>query len=72
MSSSNWHTPPAMLAAAETDIQTIMHFRGWRAYGATSGPDCRMRKTFPPGRSVETSDKIAPGIEAMLCSLLEA
>jgi hypothetical protein len=30
-----------------------------------------MRKTFPAGRAVETSDKIAPEIEALLCSILD-
>jgi hypothetical protein len=30
-----------------------------------------MRKTFPGGRAVETSDKIAPEIEADLCYRLE-
>jgi hypothetical protein len=61
-----------VITTAETDIQTIMHFRGWRAHGASSGPDCRMRKSFPGGRTLETSDKIAPGIEEHLCYLLEA
>ena len=49
-----------------------MHFRGWRAYGASSGPECRMRKTFPAGSVVETSDKCAPEIEALTCSQFEA
>jgi len=61
-----------VISTAETDIQTIMHFRGWRAYGSSSGPECRMRKIFPSGAIVETSDKIAPEIEAMLCSHLPA
>jgi hypothetical protein len=60
------------ISAAKTDIQTIMHFRGWRAHGASSGPECVMRKTFPAGRAIATSDKIAPEIEAHLCSILEA
>ena len=29
-----------------------------------------MRKIFPSGAIVETSDKIAPEIEAMICSIL--
>jgi hypothetical protein len=37
------------------------------ACGASSGPECRMRKTFPSGATVETSGKIAPEIEAMIC-----
>ena len=61
-----------VISTAETDIQTIMHFRGWRAHGASSGPECVMRKTFPKGRAVQTSDKIAPEIEAELCCRLEA
>ena len=60
------------IEVAKTDIQTIMHFRGWRAYGASSGPHCVMRKTFPGGRAVETTDKIAPEIEAEVCYRLEA
>jgi hypothetical protein len=52
---------------AKTDIQTIMHFRGWQAYGASCGAHCVMRKTLPNGRAVETSDKIAPEIEAEVC-----
>ncbi|MCX6923149.1 MAG: hypothetical protein NT154_08070 [Verrucomicrobia bacterium] len=47
-----------------------MHFRGWCAFGASSGPECRMRKIFSSGAIVETSDKIAPEIEAMICSRL--
>jgi hypothetical protein len=46
-----------------------MYFRGWCLCGPTSsGPECRMRKVFPSGAIVETSDKIAPEIEAMICS----
>lgn len=60
-----------IISIVETDIQTIRHFRGWCAYGASSGPECVMRKTFPGGRAVETSDKIAPEIEADLCYRLE-
>ena len=59
-----------IITTVESDIQAIMHFRGWRAYGASSGPECRMRKNFPNGAVVETSDKIAPEIEAMICSIL--
>ena len=61
-----------IITTVESDIQDIMYFRGWRAFGASSGPECRMRKTFPSGAIVETSDKIAPEIEAMICSLLPA
>jgi hypothetical protein len=61
-----------IISVVETDIQTIMHFRGWCAYGASSGPHCVMRKTFPGSRAVETTDKIAPEIEAELCYRLEA
>ena len=61
-----------VILTAQTDILDILHFRGWRAHGASSGPDCRMRKTFPTGATVETSDKIAPEIEAMICSILQA
>jgi hypothetical protein len=60
------------ISVAETEIQTIMHFRGWCAYGASSGPECVMRKTFPSGHTVATSDKIAPEIEQRVCSILEA
>jgi hypothetical protein len=60
-----------IISTVETDIQAIMHFRGWCAYGASSGPECVMRKTFPGGRMVETTDKIAPEIEAEVCSRLE-
>jgi len=60
------------IATAESDIQTIMHFRGWCAYGASSGPDCRMRKAFASGRIIEATDKHAPEIEALICSQLEA
>ena len=60
-----------IITTAESDIQTLMHFRGWLAHGASSGPKCRMRKTLAAGRTVETSDKIAPEIEAMLCFNLE-
>ena len=61
-----------MIATAESDIQTIMHFRGWRAHGASSGPECCMRKAFAEGRTVETKDKFALEIEAMLYSRLKA
>ena len=61
-----------VITTVESDIQTIMQFRGWRAYGSSSGPECRMRKVFPSGAIVETSDKIAPEIEAMICSILLA
>jgi hypothetical protein len=61
-----------IITTVESDIQDIMHFRGWRACGASSGPGCRMRKIFPRGAIVETSDKIAPEIEAMICSVLHA
>lgn len=61
-----------VINTAQTDIQTIMHFRGWCAYGASSGPKCVMRKTFPTGRTVATNENIAPEIEAMICSTLEA
>jgi hypothetical protein len=69
----NWYGSLSnIISVAKTDIQTIMHFRGWCAYGASSGPHCVMRKTFPGGRSVDTTDKIAPEIEAELCYRLEA
>ena len=61
-----------VITTAQSDIQTIMHFRGWRAYGASSGPECRMRKEFAAGRAIETTDKFAPEIEALICSQLEA
>ena len=59
-----------IIATAERDIQDILDFRGWQGYGASSGPECRMRKVFPSGATVETSDQIAPEIEAMICSIL--
>ena len=61
-----------IITTVESDIQDIMYFRGWREYSASSGPECRMRKVFPSGATVETSDKIAPEIEAMLCYRLPA
>ncbi len=61
-----------IITTVESDLQDLMHFRGWRVYGSSSGPECRMRKIFPSGASVETLDKIAPEIEAMICSILAA
>ena len=61
-----------IITTVKSDLQDLLHFRGWRAYGASSGPECRMRKVFPSGAIVETSDKIAPEIEAMICSILPA
>ncbi len=61
-----------IIATVESDIQTLMYFRGWCAHGASSGPDCRMRKTFPNGAVVEATDKFAPEIEAMFCWRLGA
>ena len=61
-----------IITTVESDLQDLLYFRGWRAYGASSGPECRMRKVFPSGAIVETSDKIAPEIEDMLCCILHA
>ena len=62
-----------IITTVESDLQDLMYFRGWSICGPTSsGPECRMRKIFPSGAIVETSDKIAPEIEAMICSILPA
>ena len=61
-----------VIATAERDILDLLHFRGWCAHGASSGPECRMRKTFPSGATIETSDTFAPEIEAMICAILPA
>jgi hypothetical protein len=61
-----------IITTVESDIQDVMYFRGWREYGASSGPECRMRKVFPSGAIVETSAKIAREIEDMICSILHA
>lgn len=61
-----------IITTVESDIQDIMYFRGWREYGASSGPECQMRKVFPSGATVETSTKIAREIEDMICSILLA
>jgi hypothetical protein len=54
----------------QSDFQDLLYFRGWSNIGtSSSGPDCRMRKTFPSGAIVETSEKIALEIEAMICSV---
>ena len=54
-----------------SDFEDLLYFRGWSNIGtSSSGPDCRMRKTFPTGATVETSDKIAPQIEEMICEEL--
>ena len=67
-----YHQLKHIITTVESDLRDLMHFRGWLAYGASSGPECRMRKNFPSGAIVETSDKIAPEIEAMICSILHA
>ena len=59
-----------IITTVESDIQDIMYFRGWREYGASSGPECRMRKVFPNGATVETSPQIARDIENMICPIL--
>jgi len=59
-----------IITTVESDIQDIMYFRGWREYSASSGPECRMRKVFPNGATVETSPQIARDIENMICSIL--
>ena len=61
-----------IITTVESDLQDLMHFRDWRACGSSSGPECQMRKIFPSGAIVETSDKIAPEIEDMICSILTA
>jgi hypothetical protein len=62
-----------IITTVESDLQDLMYFRGWSNCGSSSsGPECRMRKTFPTGAIVETSDKIALEIEAMICSILPA
>ena len=61
-----------IITTVESDLQDLMHFRDWRACGSSSGPECQMRKILPSGAIVETSDKIAPEIEAMICSILPA
>jgi hypothetical protein len=61
-----------IITTVESDLQDLMEFRGWGAYGPSSGPECRMRKIFPSGAIVETSAKIAPEIEDMICSILTA
>ena len=61
-----------VITTVKSDIQDIMYFRGWQAYGASSGPDCRMRKTFLSGRIIEATDEHAPEIEALICSQLQA
>ena len=38
-----------IITTVESDLQDLMHFRGWRACGPSSGPECRMRKIFPSG-----------------------
>ena len=68
----HYHDLCHVINVAQSDLHTIMHFRGWRAYGASSGPKCVMRKTFPTGRTVETSEKLAPEIEALACHTLIA
>jgi hypothetical protein len=65
-----YHQLKHIITTVESDLQDLLEFRGWRAYGSSSGPECRMRKIFPSGAIVETSDKIAPEIEAMICSIL--
>ena len=61
-----------ILSTVESDIQDLMYFRGWREYGASSDPKCRMRKVFPSGAIVETSARSAREIEDMICSILHA
>ncbi len=61
-----------IITTVESDIQDIMYFRGWREYGASSGPECRMRKVFPSGAIVETSVETAREIEDMICSIHHA
>ena len=57
---------------ARNKLQSIRHFRDWRAHGASSSARFVMRKTFLSGRAVETSDKLTPEIEAFTCWILEA
>jgi hypothetical protein len=53
-----------------SDFEDLLYFRGWSNIGSSSsGPECRMRKTFPSGATVETSAKIALEIEAMICAI---
>ena len=61
-----------VITTVKSDIQTLMYLRGWTAYGASSGPDCRMRKACPSGRIIEATDEHAPEIEAFICSQLQA
>jgi len=61
-----------IIRTVESDIQDIMYFRGWREYGSSSGPECRMRKVFPSGTIVETSAQTAREIEDMICTILHA
>jgi hypothetical protein len=57
-----------IVLTVNSDFQDLIYFRGWDTRGSTSGPDCRWRKTFPSGAIVETSEKIALEIEAMICA----
>ena len=57
-----------IISTVESDLKDLIYFRGWSNCGSSSsGPECRMRKVFPSGAIVETSEKIALEIEEMVC-----
>jgi hypothetical protein len=62
-----------IIITVQSDLQDLLYFRGWSNIGSSSsGPECRMRKTFPSAATVETSAKIALEIEAMICAIPQA